>query len=122
MVNASSNDEFAFEGIYQVLLQQDLAYQTLTEYPEVRMFNANQEEILTTLTFEAKWLYSRVKLYSDSIDQLNREILQNEEDLKNARAYQKDLYSPFPELSASKDFNNFNPQEKVVKTVYDPEN
>lgn len=34
------------------------------------MLNENEEELMTTLDFEANWIFSRVKLYSDSISQI----------------------------------------------------
>ena len=116
MVGATNIDNEP-EGIIDIDLRELRDQNTVTH--DINFYYDENKMLPTVINLELTWIYSYVKLYSDSITQINIEIKDKEEEIDNAEDYNNELYAPFPSIRRENFFSS-NRINREVKEVYNP--
>jgi len=97
MVDGVNMNEESVEGVISVPLF-ELKDQKKVSITLHFLDPNGRNEMPTAVTMDLTWIYSMVKLYSDSIAGLEHEIAEKEAENEDVRNYLFELYSPFPLL------------------------
>lgn len=97
MVDGVDMNEESVEGVISVPLF-ELKDQKKVNVTLQFLDPNGRNEMPTSITMDLTWIYSMVKLYSDSISNLEHEITEKEAEIDDVKNYLFELYSPFPLL------------------------
>jgi hypothetical protein len=114
MVGATNLDNEP-DGIIDIDLKELKDQHSVTH--DINFYYDQNRMLPTVMNLELLWIYSYVKLYNDSITQINKEIYDNETQIENSETFLSDLYAPFKSIRRESPYTKRN---REVKEVYNP--